>query len=176
VADGGGDRRHVAERRGVVDDGGAAEGVGGGGGGGGALEAVDRRDVELVRAEGVGHLLGGDLDLLLGRRFHADHAVDSHFDTWQEVAVVGEGAGGAGVAEHRAGHRQVRRAGAGAATAAFTLSRALTMCTTERKKKSNQYHLQGKKKQPRLLHGVVLLHLQSSDRARVVSFCKSWRS
>lgn len=84
VADGGGDRRHVAERRGVVDDGGAAEGVGGGGGGGGALEAVDRRDVELVRAEGVGHLLGGDLDLLLGRRFHADHAVDSHFDTCDE--------------------------------------------------------------------------------------------
>lgn len=30
--------------------------------------------------------------------------------TWQEVAVLGEGAGGAGVTEHGADHREVRGA------------------------------------------------------------------
>jgi hypothetical protein len=65
VAEGGGHRRHVTERGGVVQHGGAAEGLGGRRAGGGALESVDRRDVQLVRAVAVGDLLGSDLDLLL---------------------------------------------------------------------------------------------------------------
>lgn len=79
VTGGGGDGRHVAELGGVVEDGRPAEGLGGGGAGGGALEAVDRRDVELVGAVAVGHLLRRDLDLLLGIRVHFDHAVQSDF-------------------------------------------------------------------------------------------------
>ena len=104
VAGGGGHGRHVAERRGVVQHGGPAEGRGLAAGG--AAEAGDRRDVEPVGAVAVGGLLGRDLDLLLGSRAHSDRAVDSHLHIWQEVAVVGEGAGGAGVAEHGAGHRE----------------------------------------------------------------------
>ena len=79
MAGGGGHGRHVAERGGVVQHGGPAEGLGGGGAGGGALEAVDRRDVQLVGAVAVGHLLRGDLDLLLGIGVHFDHAVQPDF-------------------------------------------------------------------------------------------------
>ena len=79
MAGGGGHGRHVAERGGVVQHGGPAEGLGGGGAGGGALEAVDRRDVKLVGAVAVGHLLRGDLDLLLGIGVHFDHAVQPDF-------------------------------------------------------------------------------------------------
>lgn len=105
VAGGGGYGRHVAERRGVVQHGGPAEGRGLAAGG--APEASDRRDVEPVGAVAVGGLLGRNLDLLLGRRAHSDRAVDSDLHIWQEVAVVGKGAGRAGVAEHRARHREV---------------------------------------------------------------------
>lgn len=79
MADGGGDGRHVADRGGVVQHGRPAEGLGGGCAGGGALEAVDRRDVQLVGAVAVGHLLRRDLDLLLGIRVHFDHAVQPDF-------------------------------------------------------------------------------------------------
>lgn len=105
VAGGGGQGRHVAERRGVVQHGGPAEGRGLAAGG--APEAGDRRDVEPVGAVAVGGPLGRDLDLLPGRRARPDRAVDPDLHAWQEVAVVGEGAGGAGVAEHGAGHREV---------------------------------------------------------------------
>lgn len=105
VAGGGGYGRHVAERRRVVQHGGPAEGHGLAAGG--APEASDRRDVKPVGAVAVGDLLGRDLDLLLGCRAHSDRAVDPDLHIWQEVAVVGEGAGGAGVAEHRARHREV---------------------------------------------------------------------
>lgn len=146
MADGGGHGRHVAECGRVVQHGRPAEGLDGGGlAAGSALEAVDRRDVELVGAVAVGDLLGRDLDLLLPC-VHSDHTVDSDVDTWQEVAVVGEGAGGAGVTEHRARHREV-------CGAAATALGALAFRTA--KKKSNQQHVQ-RKKQPWLLHGVVL--------------------
>jgi len=81
VADGGGHGRHVAQRGRVVQHGRPAEGLRGGRTGRGALEAVDRRDVQLVGAVAVGHLLGRDLDLLLGIRVHFDHAVQSNFNT-----------------------------------------------------------------------------------------------
>ena len=79
VSGGGGDGWHVAERGGVVQDGGPAEGDGLAAGG--ALEAVNRWDVQLVGAVAVGGLLGRDLDVLLGRGVHPDHAVDPDFDT-----------------------------------------------------------------------------------------------
>uniref|UniRef100_A0A0A9GM75 Uncharacterized protein n=1 Tax=Arundo donax TaxID=35708 RepID=A0A0A9GM75_ARUDO len=155
MADGGGHRRHVAERRGVVQHGGAAEGLGGGLAGGGALEAVDRRDVQLVGAVAVGHLLGRDLDLLLGFRVHFDHAVQPDFDAWQEVAVVGEGAGRAGVTEHRADHGEV----CGAATAAGASLRALALRTG--KKTGEQHQNLQRKRQSWPLHGAAPPHLHT---------------
>lgn len=136
MAHGGGQGRHVAERGGVVQHGGPAEGDGGGGGG--AADAVDRRDVQLVRAVAVGGLLGCDLDLFFGRGVCSERAVDSYSDAWQEVAVVGEGAAGARVTEHRARHRQICAAA----------MRALAFRTWKKKKKNrNQQHLQHKKRQ-----------------------------
>lgn len=81
MADGGGHGRHAAQRGRVVQHGRPAEGLAGGRAGRRALEAVDRRDVQLVRAVAVGHLLRRDLDLLLGVRVHFDHAVQPDSDT-----------------------------------------------------------------------------------------------
>lgn len=152
MADGGGHGRHVAQRGGVVQHGRPAEGLGGGRARRGALEAVDRRDVQLVGAVAVGHLLGRDLDLLLGIRVHFDHAVQSDFYTWQEVAVLGEGAGGAGITENGAHHREV----SGGATTTIAALRALALRTA--KKSGKQHQDLQRERQPQLqlvLHGAA---------------------
>ena len=66
--------------------------------------------------------------------------------TWQEVAVFGEGAGGAGVTEHGADHREVGAAPARAALRALAL-RAV--------KKSGKHHHQDLQRERRswFLHG-----------------------
>jgi hypothetical protein len=71
--------------------------------------------------------------------------------TWQEVAILGEGAGGAGVTEHGAHHREVS---GGAATTV----RALALRAA---KKSGK---QERERQPQLVAAPPHLH---TDRARV---------
>ena len=67
--------------------------------------------------------------------------------TWQEVAVFGEGAGGAGVTEHGADHREV-----GTAAAARAALRALALRAV---KKSGKHHHQDLQRERRswFLHG-----------------------
>ena len=66
--------------------------------------------------------------------------------TWQEVAVFGEGAGGAGVTEHGADHREISAAATRAALRALAL-RAV--------KKSGKHHHQDLQRERRswFLHG-----------------------
>ena len=68
--------------------------------------------------------------------------------TWQEVAVFGEGAGGAGVTEHGADHREIS-----AATAATRA--ALRDLALRAVKKSGKHHHQDLQRERRswFLHG-----------------------
>ena len=59
--------------------------------------------------------------------------------TWQEVAVFGEGAGGAGVTEHGADHREISAAAAATTAAARAALRALALRAV---KKSGKHHHQ----------------------------------
>ena len=74
--------------------------------------------------------------------------------TWQEVAVFGEGAGGAGVTEHGTDHSEISVAAAAAAATAATRA-ALRALALRAVKKSGKHHHQDLQRERRswFLHG-----------------------